>query len=126
MTPPDVRHDVLRLEWVTSQTLAVPPGVDVHAWLASGEWRGPRANLMDFGLAYGERAALRRQALAWLGEQPPDALPLTAPTGAPAIAGVLYSGNMIACSGQTRLQAGQPFLQLSWLSTTIRSAPSTP
>ena len=45
---------------------------------------------------------------------------------APAIAGVLYSGKMIACSGQTRLHAGQPFLQLSCDSTRMRSSLSTP
>ena len=43
--------------------------------------------------------------------------PLMAPTGAPAMAAALYSGNMIACSGQTRLHAGQPLRQLSGCST---------
>lgn len=88
---------------------------------------GPTACLPSFSSSRSRSAA----AVA-IGSPPPNSFdksilrPLTAPTGAPAIAGVLYSGNMIACSGQTRLQAGQPFLQLSWLSTTIRSAPSTP
>ena len=44
----------------------------------------------------------------------------------PAIAGVLCCGKMIAFSGQTRLQAGHPFRQLSGCSTRMESIRSIP
>ncbi len=45
---------------------------------------------------------------------------------APAMAGVLWPGNTIAFAGQTRLHAGQPFLQLSCCSTSTSPPSSTP
>jgi hypothetical protein len=52
--------------------------------------------------------------------------PSSPATDAPAIAGALCWGKMIAFAGQTRLQAGQPLRQLSGCSTRMFSAPSTP
>ncbi|MFN9705064.1 MAG: hypothetical protein ACK595_09620, partial [Planctomycetota bacterium] len=50
-------------------------------WAISGLQPCPGANLMDFGLGYPQRRALRAQALAWLGEPPADALPGPQATG---------------------------------------------
>jgi len=50
-------------------------------WAASGLQPCRRANLMDFGLSYPQRQALRAQALAWLGAPPPEALAEAQATG---------------------------------------------
>ncbi len=78
------------------------------------------------------RSRSRTAAVSASPTSPPKSLlrsifkPPTTPVSAPAMAADLYSGKMIACCGQTRLHAGQPFLHWSWFSVMIRSSESTP
>ena len=70
-----------------------------------------------------DRQKARKDRILALLLSEPDGVSLLS---APAIAAVLYSGNIMALSGQTRLQAGHPCLQLSGLSTRMRPSASIP
>lgn len=82
-----------RLPRLAQDLAAAAPGrlrvVGALLWAASGLQPCPRANVMEFPLAYAQRRALHAQASTWLGAPPSDALPDPQPTGlAAALAGV--------------------------------------